>query len=454
MKMDFSLELKQEQKLIMTQQMQLSVKLLQMSNIDIQTYVEKEIQENPVIDVDYNTGDCEKINYEIDYKRFLKHLDSYEYGNIQYSKHKEYISPLNFIGAKKSLKEFLTDQIIGINNKKIKKVCAYIIENINSRGYLNININDIQKEIGVSKEVLQEALKIVQSLEPFGIGARDLKECLKIQLRMKKIYDKNLILIIDNYLELIANNKYNVIAKKLNISVKQAQSYGDIIKTLEPKPSRGFFTGEEVKYIVPEAYIKKINNEYYIIMNSSSIPKLNINNLYKNMLNNKEDKEVKDFIKGKLNSAVFLIKSINQRESTIYKILEKILEIQRDYFDYGRKALKPMTLKDIAELLEMHESTISRAIRDKYINTDRGTIKIKDLFTTKIFRNDSFEEVSVNIIKNNIKELINSEDKKKPLSDQKICNILKESGVEISRRTVAKYREELNILSSNKRKRF
>ncbi|KEI06630.1 RNA polymerase subunit sigma-54 [Clostridium botulinum] len=454
MKMDFNLELKQEQKLIMTQQMQLSVKLLEMSNIDIQTYVEKEIQENPIIDVDYNSKDCEKINYEIDYKKFLKHLDGYEYGNREYSKDKEYISPLNFIGSKKSLKEFLKDQILGLNDKKLKTVCTYIIENIDSRGYLNIDINDIQKELGVSKEVLKEALKIVQSLEPFGIGARDLKECLKIQLSMKKINDKKLILIIDNYLKLIANNKYNIIAKNLNISVKQAQNYGDIIKTLEPKPSRGFFTGEEVNFIVPEAYIKKINDKYYIIMNSSSIPKLNINNLYKNMLNNKEDKEVKEFIKGKLDSAVFLIKSINQRESTIYKILEKILEIQKDYFDYGRKSLKPMTLKDIAKLLEMHESTISRAIRDKYINTDRGTIRIKDLFTTKISRNDSFEEMSVNVIKNNIKEFIDSEDRKKPLSDQKICDLLKESGVEISRRTVAKYREELNILSSSKRKRF
>ncbi|MEL7598063.1 MAG: RNA polymerase factor sigma-54, partial [Clostridiaceae bacterium] len=230
--------------------------------------------------------------------------------------------------------------------------------------------------------------------------------------------------------------------------------YGDVIKSLEPKPSRGFYTGEETKYIVPEAYIKKINGEYHIIMNDGTIPKLNINGMYKNIINNEEDKQTVKFVKKKLNSAIFLIKSINQRENTIYNILEKIVEVQKDYFELGDEHLKPMTLKEIADNLEIHESTVSRAIRDKYIHTDKGTIKIKDLFTTGISRVDSFEDISAKIIKKEIEELVNNEDKKKPLSDQKICDLLKEKNIDISRRTIAKYREEIGIKSSSKRKRF
>ncbi|EDS78668.1 RNA polymerase sigma-54 factor [Clostridium botulinum C str. Eklund] len=455
MKMNFNLELVQQQKLIMTQQMQLSIKLLQMSNLEIQKYMEKEIQENPVLDVEGKKEFIEKEKDFKEYRKFLKHLEFDDYNNNNYSKDKEYVSPLNFIGAKKSLKEYLKEQILVQNNKKsIKKACEYIVENIDERGYLNVDLVDVEKEINISKKCAEEALKIVQSLEPYGVGARDLKECLKIQLNIKKIYNEDIIKIIDNYLPLIADNKYNVIAKKLNITVKLAQSCGDIIKSLEPKPSRGFFTGEETNYIVPEAYIKKINNKYYVIMNNENIPTLNINKVYKQMFNENENKEVKEFIKDKLDRAMFLIKSINQRESTIYNILTKIVEIQEEYFEYGRESLKPMTLKEVADELSIHESTVSRAIKDKYIHTQHGTIKIKNLFTTKILRMDSFDDMSTITVKSNIKKLIQEENKNKPLSDQKICDFLQNKGVNISRRTVAKYREEARIPSSSKRKRF
>ncbi|QGU96047.1 RNA polymerase factor sigma-54 [Clostridium bovifaecis] len=457
MKMEFKLNLTQEQKLIMTQQMQLSVKLLQMSNFEIQNYIEKELQENPVLDAEYKKNDSEKPKDEIDYKSFIKYLefDDYGHGNYSRDRDEDEISPFNFISAKKSLKEFLMEQILELNESTfIKSICKYMIENIDHKGYLDITLEEIQKELSISSELAESCLNIVQSLEPHGIGARDLKECLKIQLKVKGFQDENVYRIIDNYLEMIAENKYNVIAKELKVDVKKAQEYGDLIKSLEPKPSRGFFTGEETKYIVPEAYIKKINGEYCIIMNDGSIPKLNINQLYKQIINNEDDKETVRFVKDKLNSAVFLIKSINQRENTIYSILEKIVEIQKDYFEFGEAFLKPMTLKEIADHLEIHESTVSRAIREKYIHTDKGTIKIKDLFTTGISRVDSFEDVSTKIIKKEIEELVNNEDKKKPLSDQKICALLKEKDIDISRRTVAKYREEIGIKSSSKRKRF
>lgn len=453
--MDFSLNLTQEQKLIMTQEMQLSVKLLQMSSFELQEYVEKEVQENPVLDAKVGTQSNED-HKEIDYKQLIKYFEFDNYSHHNYEKNDDdEVSPFNFISEKKSLKEYLQEQIRDLNEKDyVKAVCLYIVENIDARGYLDVSDKEIIEELKISKKLADYSIKTIQSLEPDGIGAKDLKDCLKIQINKKGLEDENIYKIIDEYLELLAENKYNVIAKYLNIDVKKAQEYGDIIKSLRPRPSSGFYTGEDVKYIVPDAQIRKIDNEYYIIMNEDAAPKLSINAMYKEIIQNENDKNAVDYVKEKLNSAIFLIKSIQHRKSTIYRVLEKILELQRDYFEYGDKYLKPMTLKEISESLEMHESTVSRAIRDKYIYTNNGTIKIKDLFTTGLSKSSTGEDVSTKIIKDAIKDLIDKENKEKPLSDQAICDILTGKGMNISRRTVAKYREEIGIKSSKGRKRF
>lgn len=456
MKMDFTLNLTQEQKLIMTQQMQLSVKLLQMSSFELQEYMEKEFQENPVLEAKYEeNSETDKFKDRIDYKELIKYFEFDNYGSQSYGNYDEdEVSPFNFISNSKSLKEYLHEQIGELNeNDYLKSICDYIIENIDNRGYLDTTLEDICKEIKCNKELGEKALSIVQSLEPDGIGARDIKECLKIQLRKKGVEDDVIYKIIEEHIENLADNKYNVIAKDLNISLKDVQHYGDIIKSLEPKPSRGFFTGDEVKYIVPDAYIRKIDGVYHIIMNDSLLPRLSINSIYKDIINNEKDKFAVEYVKDRINSAMFLIKSVEHRKSTIYKVLEKILELQKDYFEYGEEYLKPMTLKEIADSLGMHESTISRAIRDKYIYTSRGTIRIKDLFTVG-YNNEQGEDISVRNIKNQIKKLIEEEDKTKPLSDQAICDELNNMNMNISRRTVAKYREELGIKSSSKRKRF
>ncbi|NLU07907.1 MAG: RNA polymerase factor sigma-54 [Clostridiales bacterium] len=457
MNIDFSLNLTQEQKLVMTQEMQLSVKLLQMSSFELQEYVEREIQENPVIDVkesNANANDTE--DDKLDYRGIIKDLDFNNYSHHSYGKNDdEEVSPFNFISEKKSLREYLKDQVRDLNESNyIKAICLYIIENIDNKGYLILEDEEIGEELKIPKNLAVYCVNVIQSLEPSGIGARNLAECLKIQIRQRGIEDKKIFVIVDRYLEMIAENRYNVIADDLDIDVKQAQEYGDLIKTLDPKPSRGFYTGEDVRYIVPDAYIKKIGGEYYIIMNDDLTPRLTINSTYRNIINSGNDKNAVDYVKEKLNSAMFLIKSIQHRKSTIYRVLEKILEIQRNYFDYGERYLKPMTLREIADSMNMHESTISRAIRDKYIYTSKGTIKIKSLFTTGITSGFGGENISVLIIKNKIKKMIDEEDKKKPLSDQKICDLINGHGINISRRTVAKYREEMCIKSSKGRKRF
>ena len=453
MQMDLKLNIAQKQKLILTQIMQQSINVLQMSAYDLREYIEKEFEENPILEADFNLIESKD---NIDNTQLSKYLNDRYDENYNYQHNNEdEVSVFNFISDKKSLKDYLYEQLGEIKSDiKIKKVVSYMIESLDSRGYLENTLEEICSDLGIDKEKVQNALEILQSLEPCGIGARDLKECLLIQLKSKGILDEIIKEIVLKYLEYIADCKYNYIAKELKITPKEVQAYGDIIKSLEPKPSRGYYTGEEVKFIIPDAYIVKIGDKYNVIMNKDIIPNITINNLYKQeILNGKNKKEV-EYVKEKVNDAMGLINDIEQRNNTILKLLECIVKKQKAYFENGQEYLKPMTLRDLADEMALHESTVSRAIKDKYILTSRGTVKIKDLFCNGIVSSGiNGEGVSTNTIKNKIKQLIQLENKNKPLSDQAICDLLNKEHIDISRRTVAKYREELGIKSSSKRKR-
>lgn len=451
------MNLTQEQKLHMTQEMQLSIKMLQMPVTDLREYIDKEFAENPILDMNDNTQEKSSISEDkfmdkFDYKEMIKYFEFDNYGAQSKGIYEDEVSPFNFISEKKSLKEYLYEQLLELNIEKyIQSICNYIIDNLDHRGYLECDLDIICNELNISKELGEEALIIVQDLEPYGIGARDIKECLLIQLDKLALDDDIMISIVKYHLEDIANNKYAIIGKNLNISPREAQRYGDVIKKLEPKPSSGFYTGEDVKFIIPDAAIREIDEQLIIIMNDSILPRLSINSGYKKVINQEGDKNATEYVKDKLNKAMFLIKSIEQRRSTLYNVLEQIIKRQEEYFKKGYNYLNPMTLKEISEVLNIHESTVSRAIKDKYILTDRGTVKIKDLFTTAI---KNGEDLGVVKIKNRIKKIIEGEDKKKPFSDQYIADKLTEEKMEIKRRTVAKYREELGIKSSSKRKRL
>ena len=453
MQMDLKLNIAQKQKLILTQIMQQSINVLQMSAYDLREYIEKEFEENPILEADFNLIESKD---NIDNTQLSKYLNDRYDENYNYQHNNEdEVSVFNFISDKKSLKDYLYEQLGEIKSDiKIKKVVSYMIESLDSRGYLENTLEEICSDLGIDEEKVQNALEILQSLEPCGIGARDLKECLLIQLKSKGILDEIIKEIVLKYLEYIADCKYNYIAKELKITPKEVQAYGDIIKSLEPKPSRGYYTGEEVKFIIPDAYIVKIGDKYNVIMNKDIIPNITINNLYKQeILNGKNKKEV-EYVKEKVNDAMGLINDIEQRNNTILKLLECIVKKQKAYFENGQEYLKPMTLRDLADEMSLHESTVSRAIKDKYILTSRGTVKIKDLFCNGIVSSGiNGEGVSTNTIKNKIKQLIQLENKNKPLSDQAICDLLNKEHIDISRRTVAKYREELGIKSSSKRKR-
>jgi RNA polymerase sigma-54 factor len=260
--------------------------------------------------------------------------------------------------------------------------------------------------------------------------------------------------VVRRYLSEIGENKFNIIARELSISPKEAQSIGDIIKGLEPKPGRGFADNGDIKYIMPDVVIEKVSGHYMVIVNERSSPRLTINSYYRDILKNgSKDEETKDYIKKKLDSAAWLIKSIEQRRTTIYNVVNAIVSLQEDFLDKGIDYLKPLTLKEVAEDIGVHESTVSRAISGKYVQTPRGLFPLKFFFTRGLDAAYG-DNVSSESIKKSIRDIVNSEDAAKPLSDQKITDILNREGISISRRTVAKYREEMGILPTSKRKRY
>ncbi|OCA97686.1 RNA polymerase factor sigma-54 [Clostridium beijerinckii] len=463
MNLDYNMKMTQEQKLVLTQNMQQSIKLLQMSLHDLREYIDNEYSENPVLEVneEISSYDDEQINRDVniedkyDHKKLVEELYSDNYkdrSETNYSN--EEVSPLNFIEKKVSLKEYLQEQLIEADiDQYMLDICNYIVESLDYRGYLEISTGELAEELNIPEEIVNKALEVVQVLEPYGIGARNIKECLLIQSLKLNILDDIIEKIILNHLENIAENKYETVAKDLNINPREAQRYGDLIKKLEPKPSRGFYTGEEVNYIIPDAEIKNVDGEFFILMNESVLPRLMINKTYRDVLRNNQDSETNTYVKEKINQALFLIKSIEQRKNTLYKVLECVVEKQNDFFKFGRQYIKPLTLKEVAEIINLHESTVSRAIKDKYVLTSYGTVKIKDLFASGLSSNNN-EDMATSKIKNEIKKIIEEENKSKPLSDQLISSMLVEKNMNISRRTVAKYREELGIKSSSARKRL
>jgi RNA polymerase sigma-54 factor len=308
--------------------------------------------------------------------------------------------------------------------------------------------------LNVKPEVVSEALSVIQTFDPFGVGAADLKECLLIQLKNKDILDKKVETMVMNHLDDIACNRINNISKKLSISIEEAQKFSDIIKNLEPKPGRAFEGNTATKYVTPDAYIEKAGNEYIVIVNDHYGSRLMINQYYKNILNS-EDKssQASTYINNKLSSAMWLIKSLEHRKNTLYDVVNAILQYQMDFFERGPMFLKTMTLKKIAEMVNVHESTVSRAINGKYVQTPRGIFEIKYFFKSGVDNQDG-EAISSESIKKIIKSYVNGEDTSKPVSDQNIADFLVKKGYVISRRTVAKYRDELGILSSSKRKRY
>jgi len=456
LRLNYDLTLEQSQKLIMTPELRQAIQLLQYTSLELNSYLKREMEENPLLELEGPSDDAQsmetvKEEKDIDWKEFLESYDDISYKSEVDRNRKEY-SFENFVSYTPSLKDYLIEQLNMISLDAAEyRIADYLIQNINTNGYLDSTTSEISSQLRASEEEVEAVLTVIQSFEPYGVGARSLKECLLIQVKDEK--DFLLKRVISDHLEDIASNKIALIAKELDITIQKAQEYVDFIKCLEPKPGRTFRgDGDDTRYITPDASIEEIDGEFVIFINDVTGPRLNINQYYKSLLKDGGDVETTEFLQEKLNSAMWLIKSIEQRRQTLYKVVESILKYQKEFLVHGEKRLVPLTLKDVAEDIEMHESTISRATSGKYVQTPRGVFELKYFFTTGLSGKSG--EVSATSVKSIIKGIIDGEDQKKPLSDQVISNLLKERGMEVSRRTVAKYRDELKIPSSSRRRRF
>jgi len=407
--MDFSLNMKQELKLILTQSMKMSLNILEMSSFDLEKYILDESKKNPFVEVQY-----------------ISHSKK--------NKSSSDISPLDFAHQEKNLIDFLEEQIGYLNLSTNQRfLYTFIVNNLNSKGYLNLSVNEIKSLTKFSIKEIKEALKNIKKFEPIGICASNLEECLIIQLHKKNINDIKLEYIIKNLLNEVALGKLEEIGEKVELTKEEILDKLKIIRTLNPIPSRGFYMGEAIRYIIPEAEIIKYENKYILIMNEENTPKIKIKN------NSKvETSKTNDYF----TSANNLIKCIEKRNETLKKILELILEEQYDYFSM-KSVKKALPMKIVAKKLNLHESTVSRAIKNKYIKTERGIERIRDFFIL-----DGQKEN----IENLIQDIILKENRETPVSDQEITNKLNNLGIKIARRTVSKYRENLGIKSSSKRK--
>jgi len=350
-------------------------------------------------------------------------------------------------------KDLMSQLSLSTENATDYKIGEWIISEIDDRGYFSSSIEVGAQELGVAPEEVENVLKIIHTFIPIGIGARDLRDCLLIQIEASH-YDKSLLnKIVRNHLEMLAKKQYPAIARALKISVEQVQELGALIASLEPMPGRHFGSREAI-YITPDVIVTKVDGEYVAHVNDNGLPRLRISSLYRKLLKNRNgDPKTKEYIRDKLRSAQWLVTNIQQRKDTIQKVAQSIVDVQKDFLDRGIAYLKPLTLKDIAEQVEMHESTISRVTASKYMETPSGIFLLKYFFSSAI-ENSCGEAASSKSVKEMIRTLIDNEDKHKPLSDQRSTELLSRNGINIARRTVAKYREEIGILSSKYRREY
>ncbi len=490
-----ALEIKQElrlsQQLVMTPQLQQAIKLLQLSRLELAGVVEQELQENPVLEetqdveeerssaqaaeaqlgsageaersetaaaeqsgdatvTDREPTDAEKIA-DVDWQNYM---DAYpQTGMAPMRDDEDRPSIENTLSRRTTLAEHLNWQLgLSSFDPEESEAAEWIIGNVDDDGYLQSSVEEISHQAGFAPDLVAETLSKIQGFDPVGVAARDLRECLLIQAKALGLQDPLVLRILDEHVPALTRRDFRGIARTLGITIEEVSAAADVIGQLEPKPGRAF-GGEEAVYIIPDIYVYKVADEFHIQLNEDGLPKLRISNLYRDVLGKDKStpKETKEYVQDKVRSALWLIKSIHQRQRTIYKVMQSIIRHQREFFERGIAHLKPLNLRDVAEDIEMHESTVSRVTTNKYVHTNQGIFELKFFFNSSINRTDG-DAIASESVKEKIRKIIGAEDPRRPLSDQRIAEMLKAGQIDIARRTVTKYREAMNILSSTKRR--
>ena len=491
-----ALEIKQSlrlsQQLVMTPQLQQAIKLLQLNRLELAETINQELLENPLLEInEETTQDTEEMDLEagaepesdmalrsdtagdtpvgdqaaaespakpevevdgnvsedFDWENYL---GEYSSGGSGYEsivrEEKDAPAYENLISRPPSLRDHLLEQlaVTGLSQAQMA-LGEIIIESLNPDGYLPVPLEEVAEMAGGTLAEVEKVLAAIHTFDPLGVGARDLRECLLIQARELYPDDEVVLAIIENHLGDLEKRRYQAIAKKLKVPMEAVGAALEAIQTLEPKPGRAM-NDEEPFYITPDIYIYKVDGEYVIMLNEDGLPKLRVNNFYREALAAGADSEAKEYVQGKLRSALWLIRSIHQRQRTIYKVTEAIIKFQRDFFDKGIAYLKPLVLRDVAEEVGMHESTISRVTTNKYVHTPQGVFELKYFFNSGINRFQG-QAMASEAVKERIRKIIADENSAKPLSDQAIADMLKEEDIDIARRTVAKYRGDVGYSS-------
>lgn len=482
--------LKLSQQLIMTPQLQQAIKLLQLSRLELVDTINQELEENPLLEeASPDEGNEEEVHAQAEEDiqsieredttkaverteeltgegdgreefDWTNYLEDYSPVGVTYGrKDTETPSWDNVLTESQSLTKYLMWQMkLSSFTEDEKRVCTQIVGNLDQNGYLCATVPEIVQLENVSEEFVEAVLKRVQEFDPPGIAARNLQECLLIQARILGVKNAIIEIIIRDYLKDLELKNYVHIARKLKVPIRDVEIAVLLIGNMDPKPG-SIYSEEKIQAIVPDVYVVKSGDEYKIILNDDGLPRLRISNFYREIMaglgghNYNEGESGKKYIRDKVQSATWLIKSIQQRQKTIYKVAESIVKFQRDFFDRGINFLKPLVLRDVADDIEMHESTISRVVTNKYMHSPRGIFEMKYFFGSSIQRT-SGENIASKSVKEEIKKIVSGEKPKKPYSDCEIVDLLKVKGINIARRTVAKYREMMGILPSSKRKKY
>ena len=458
--MDLNLLIKQSQTL--SPQMVQSMKILQMGSQELLEYITEAVQENPVLEASESGEIPEELAV---LRKKLEWLDAQErqerYYRQQDEESENESDPLARYGRveeqEEDLYHYLLSQLQAMElSPGMLALAKYIVESLNGNGYLDEPLEGLAADFGAETAALEQALEIVQGLEPAGVGARSLPECLCLQLKRME-GDTFLAREIANaHLDALAKSRYASIARELGATQEEVREACELIRTLNPKPGTGFSTREQVDYITPDLVVVSFPDHFEVVANNCFFPTLKISSYYRELLGETQDEEVREYLTDKVRQAKWVVKSVEQRRSTLLSCAECILENQENFFRFGRGNLVPLGLSDIAAKLGIHESTVSRAIKDKYLQCDHGVYPLGYFLTRNIGgpANETGGIQTQDGAKALLKKLVAEEDKKKPLSDQKLCELMAEQGCQISRRTVAKYRDELGILSTTGRKEY
>ncbi len=497
-------ELRLRQQLVMTPQLQQAIKILQLAVPELETVVQAELEQNPMLEMaepgsevsletltqpdpaaanGNGAGEAPEENpmgSEVELAREAPAVESHdaavemrELNSLEKVDWREYLENYsnnwqdtsaesddddrrpaveNTLSRKTSLEDHLIWQLrLSPLSEDQKRIGASIIYNLNDDGYLETSLEDLAAQLECGVEAVAKVLRQVQRLDPPGVGARDLKECLYLQLVNLGMEDSLAAQIVKSHLGLLEKHRYAEIAKATGVPVQLVSQAAKVISLLEPKPARDY-GGQEAAYIVPDVVIHKMGDEYVVALNEEAVPRLRLSGYYQRVLHDGDaSAETKGYLQERLRSAQWLVKSIYQRQQTIYKVATSIVKFQREFFDHGISHLRHLVLKDVADDIGMHESTISRATANKYAHTPQGTFELKFFFTSSV-KGAGGEDVSAETVKEKIRRMVAGEDRRDPLSDQALAEILRRDQINIARRTVAKYRQALGILPSARRK--